>query len=109
MCQWTRDELAENRTPASLPALIAEAAARDAGAVAVSEPGREDFTHARLLDGMNDATQTLRRLGIRRADRVATVLSAGAASAFGFLAVASAAVAAPLNPAYRRDEFEFFL
>jgi len=40
---------------------------------------------------------------------VALVLPGGPESAVAFLAVASAAVAAPLNPAYRRAEFEFFL
>ena len=52
---------------------------------------------------------TLRSCGVRPADHVAIVLPNGPEMATTFLAVASAATAAPLNPAYRAQEFEFYL
>jgi len=42
-------------------------------------------------------------------DRVAIVLPGGPELAVAFLAVASVATGAPLNPAYRADEFDFYL
>ena len=47
--------------------------------------------------------------GIGRGDRVAIVLPNGPEMATAFLAVAAGATTAPLNPAYRADEFEFYL
>ncbi|MGQ0702039.1 MAG: acyl--CoA ligase [Gemmatimonadales bacterium] len=47
--------------------------------------------------------------GIGPDDRVAIVLDNGPQMAAAFLAVASCATAAPLNPAYRAEEFEFYL
>ena len=51
----------------------------------------------------------LSELGIGRDDRVAVVLDNGPELATAFLAVASAAACAPLNPAYTASEFEFYL
>jgi acyl-CoA synthetase (AMP-forming)/AMP-acid ligase II len=51
----------------------------------------------------------LNALGIGRGDRVAIVLPNGAETALAVLSIASGAVAAPLNPAYRAAEFEFYL
>src|SRR3989304_6047624 len=48
-------------------------------------------------------------MGIRRDDRVAVVLSNGPAMAIAFLATAIAGISAPLNPAYRESEFDFYL
>src|SRR5271166_2389209 len=59
-----------------------------------------------LVDG---AVASLNRLGVGRGDRVAIVLPNGPEMATAFLSVAGAAASAPLNPAYRRDEFEFYL
>ena len=52
---------------------------------------------------------TLNDLGIGLGDRVAIVLPNGPEMATAFLCVASAATSAPLNPAYKQDEFEFYL
>jgi acyl-CoA synthetase (AMP-forming)/AMP-acid ligase II len=51
----------------------------------------------------------LNRAGIGRDDRVAIVLPNGPEAAAAFLGVATCATAAPLNPAYRQDEFDFYL
>ena len=42
-------------------------------------------------------------------DRVALVLPNGPEMAVAFLAVSACATCAPLNPAYRQQEFEFYL
>jgi acyl-CoA synthetase (AMP-forming)/AMP-acid ligase II len=47
--------------------------------------------------------------GIRPGDRVAIVLPNGLPALVSFLAASIAGTAAPLNPAYRHDEFLFFL
>ena len=47
--------------------------------------------------------------GIHRSDRIAIVLPNGPEMAVAFLGVAASAVCAPLNPAYSRSEFEFYL
>src|SRR5262249_18367093 len=52
---------------------------------------------------------SLRALGLGRADRVAMVLPNGPEMAALFLAVASGAAAAPLNAAYREEEFDFYI
>jgi amino acid adenylation domain-containing protein len=53
--------------------------------------------------------EKLNRIGIGRNDRVAMALPNGPEMAVAFLAVASCATSAPLNPACRADEFEFYL
>jgi oxalate---CoA ligase len=52
---------------------------------------------------------TLNGVGIARNDRVAIVLPNGPEMAACFVACASGVASAPLNPAYRADEFEFYL
>jgi long-chain acyl-CoA synthetase len=51
----------------------------------------------------------LRALGIKQSDAVAMVMPNGPEMAAAFVAVASWAAAAPLNAAYRADEFDFYL
>ena len=58
---------------------------------------------------INAIAESLARFGIGRGARVAIVLSNGPAMASAFLGVATAASAAPLNPAYRAEEFDFYL
>jgi acyl-CoA synthetase (AMP-forming)/AMP-acid ligase II len=53
--------------------------------------------------------EELAAMGIRRNDRVANVLPNGLPTIVAFLAGAVAGTAAPLNPAYRFDEFRFYL
>ncbi|CAN7156737.1 acyl--CoA ligase [Rhizobacter sp. LjRoot28] len=78
-------------------------------AVALSAPGRRPLTHGQLRALVTDTRAGLARLGVGRGDRVAIVLDNGPEMAASFLAVASTAASAPLNPAYRAEEFEFYL
>ncbi len=51
----------------------------------------------------------MHELGIKPSDQVAIVLPNGPEMATAFVTAASFACAAPLNPAYRAEEFRFFL
>jgi oxalate---CoA ligase len=76
---------------------------------ALAAPGRSPLTFAQMRVVLAEAGAALRSLGVGRQDRVAVVLPNGPEMASCFLACASAAVCAPLNPAYRLDEFAFYL
>jgi acyl-CoA synthetase (AMP-forming)/AMP-acid ligase II len=78
-------------------------------AIALSAPGRKPLTHAGLRGVVADTLTTLNALGLGRNDRVGIVLDNGPEMASCFLACASGVASAPLNPAYRADEFEFYL
>ncbi|WP_418318008.1 acyl--CoA ligase [Piscinibacter sakaiensis] len=78
-------------------------------AVAISAPGRAPLDYRGLRALVAQTTAALNAGGIGRNDRVAIVLPNGPEMACCFLACASAATSAPLNPAYRVDEFEFYL
>ena len=78
-------------------------------ATALSAPGRADLTYGGLLDQAQAVVQTLNARGIGRGDRVAIVLPNGPEMASAFLCVGAGTATAPLNPAYRADEFDFYL
>ena len=78
-------------------------------APAISAPGRPALNY-RGLRGQVDATLlALNALGAGRNDRVAIVLPNGPEMAACYMACAAGVTSAPLNPAYRADEFEFYL
>jgi acyl-CoA synthetase (AMP-forming)/AMP-acid ligase II len=84
------------------------ASGRD-GAVALAAHEAPPLTYEGLRALIERTTATLNDLGIGPGDRVAIVLPNGPEMATAFLGVASAATSAPLNPAYKQEEFEFYL
>ncbi len=78
-------------------------------AAAISAPGRPALSHAGLRGLIHTTLATLNGLGIGRNDRVAIVLNNGPEMATSFVACACGVTSAPLNPAYRAEEFEFYL
>jgi len=78
-------------------------------ATALSASGRMPLSHGALRALIASTVGTLNSLGIGRNDRVAIVLANGPGMAACFIACASGVASAPLNPAYRADEFEFYL
>jgi acyl-CoA synthetase (AMP-forming)/AMP-acid ligase II len=80
-----------------------------ADAPAIGAPGRAWMTYTQLRDLAARALRDLNALGIGRQDRVAMVLPNGPEMAASFVAIACAACTAPLNPAYKHDEFDFYL
>lgn len=79
------------------------------GSVAISAPGRPPLTYAALRELVAQTLSSLNALGVGRNDRVAIVLNNGPEMATCYMACASGTTSAPLNPAYRADEFEFYL
>ncbi|MFQ5622703.1 MAG: acyl--CoA ligase [Paracoccaceae bacterium] len=84
-------------------------AAQDGAANAIGAPGRGSISYGALADQAMRIGAALNAGGIGRGDRVAIVLPNGPEMAAAFLCVAGSASAAPLNPAYTRDEFAFYL
>jgi oxalate---CoA ligase len=78
-------------------------------AIAIAAPGRAPLYYRGLRALVAATTASLNAAGLGRNDRIAIVLPNGPEMATCFLACASAATSAPLNPAYRGDEFEFYL
>ena len=78
-------------------------------AIAIAAPGRKPLTYSHLRKHLDYVRETLHALGFGRHDRIALVLPNGPELAVAFLSVASAATSAPLNPAYRANEFDFYL
>ena len=78
-------------------------------AVVMDAPGQDSLSYGALLDLVEKTVLALNRNGIHRNDRVAIVLPNGPEMAASFVAVSCGATAAPLNPAYRKAEFDFYL
>jgi acyl-CoA synthetase (AMP-forming)/AMP-acid ligase II len=78
-------------------------------APAVGAPERPSLTHKSLRDLAARTVESLNAMGIGRNDRVAIVLPNGPEMAAAFIAIACGATTAPLNPAYRAEEFDFYL
>jgi oxalate---CoA ligase len=78
-------------------------------APALSAPDRQSLTHAGLRAQIERTLAQLNGIGIGRGERVAIVLPNGPEMAACFISCASGVASAPLNPAYRADEFEFYL
>ena len=79
-----------------------------ADAVAIAAPDRPALTYADLRRHAEETVGALNRLGIGRNDRVAVVLPNGPEMAAAFVTIAAGASAAPLNPAYREEEFTIY-
>jgi acyl-CoA synthetase (AMP-forming)/AMP-acid ligase II len=84
-------------------------AAGSANAPAIGAPDRTPLSHGGLREQIARTAGELNALGIGRADRVAIMLPNGPEMAVAFVAVAATATTAPLNPAYRAEELEFYL
>ena len=93
-------------TPQTIAGLLETGAAGD---TAITSPGGVPLTYGALRAHVANTVAALNSRGIGNNDRVAIVLDNGPEMATAFLAIASGATAAPLNPSYRADEFEFYL
>jgi acyl-CoA synthetase (AMP-forming)/AMP-acid ligase II/thioesterase domain-containing protein len=71
--------------------------------------GRRPITYEALCRFVGGVGGGLRSSGIGPQDRVGLLVENGPEAASGFLAIASAAAAAPLNPAYGARELTFYL
>jgi len=67
------------------------------------------ITYGALRRQIEALAEALAASGISRGDRVGMALPNGLPTIVSFLAASEAGVAAPLNPAYKEDEFRFYL
>ncbi len=79
------------------------------GLAALGGSGQGWLSYGGLRGLSAEVGAVLHGAGIGRGDRVAIVLPNGPVMAAAFVAVAQWAVTAPLNPAYREEEFAFYL
>lgn len=93
----------------TLSEMIAIYAGQTPAAIAVSAPASIPLSYGDLHRLIERTVDTLNAVGIGRGDRVGIVLPNCPEMATAFVAVASGCTAAPLNMAYRADEFEFYL
>ena len=71
---------------------------------------RPRYARLRRAGALADSSVArLNELGVGRNDRVAIVLPNSAEMAAAFVAIGCGATTAPLNPAYRQEEFDFYL
>jgi acyl-CoA synthetase (AMP-forming)/AMP-acid ligase II len=76
---------------------------------AVIVPGGPRLTYGQLREQVSLAADRLAQHGLGRDDRIAIVFPNGAEAIVLFLAAATVGTAAPLNAAYKEDEFRFYL
>jgi oxalate---CoA ligase len=79
------------------------------GDPAIGAPGRPTLSYADLRAHVTRTVERLNALGVGRNDAVAIVLPNGPEMASAFVSIGAGATTAPLNPAYRHDEFRFYL
>ncbi|AKU99400.1 O-succinylbenzoic acid--CoA ligase [Labilithrix luteola] len=78
-------------------------------APAIAAPGRPATTYAELRALAEQVRGELRTAGLGRNDTVAIVLPNGPEMATAFVTMGAAVTTAPLNPAYKAEEFDFYL
>lgn len=76
---------------------------------AIGAPGRRWLSYGALAALIRSSRTAINAAGAGRGDAVAIVLPNGPEMAAAFVAVATCATAAPLNPDYKADEFRFYL
>ena len=75
---------------------------------ALFAPHKDPLSYHQLFELVNQTIRFLHEHAIQKNDSVSIVLPNGPEMAAAFLAVASCAAAAPLNPNYRPNEFDFY-
>ena len=93
----------------TLPEMIAIHAQEAPDAPALAAPSTKPLSYRALQQLIENTVSALNRLGVGRGDRVGIVLPNCPEMATAFVAISSGCTAAPLNIAYRADEFEFYL
>ncbi len=99
--------MSDSTSPTTLLDLL-NAAPGESMALIVPETGAR-VTYESLRRQVLAAAQTFAGAGIAPGERMAIALANGPAVIVSFLAASIAGTAAPLNPAYRYDEFCFYL
>src|SRR5436305_7199628 len=90
----------------TIDAILERGGADDTAIVA---PGGVRLTYRQIRDNVASAADQFAHLGLGRSDRIALVVPNRAETILLFLAAATTGAAAPLNPAYKEEEFRFYL
>ncbi|MEO8427836.1 MAG: condensation domain-containing protein, partial [Verrucomicrobiota bacterium] len=93
----------------TIPELLGRWASEMPENIAIIAPGRSPLTYSGLMAQIEESVRRLNEMGLGGPDRIAVVLPNGPEMAVAFLVAGSAATCAPLNPAYRASEFDFYL
>lgn len=67
------------------------------------------ITYQQLRELIDQATEKLTKLGFRKGDRIGLAFPNGLEMIVSLIAASTVGTAAPLNPAYTRDELKFYL
>ena len=78
-------------------------------APAIISPQRKPLANGKLCSHIEYVVSLLNEHGLGRNDRIAVVLPNGPEMAVTFLSVMAGATCAPLNPAYQKQEYDFYL
>ena len=100
--------MANQTTSASTLFDLLQRAPADKVAIILPEQNVQ-VTYASLRSHVEALAETLAGAGIGRGDRVGIALPNGLPMIASFLAASLAGTAAPLNPAYKEDDFRFYL
>src|SRR5215510_2650364 len=76
---------------------------------AIRVPGGPSVTYDQLRKQVSSLAAELNKLGFGRGDRIAIALPNGLEMIASFFSASAVGTAAPLNPAYKLDEFKFYL
>jgi acyl-CoA synthetase (AMP-forming)/AMP-acid ligase II len=80
------------------------------GATAIIQPEQNlRITYGNLKQQVQDVAEALAAAGVSRGDRVGMALPNGLANVVTLLAASMAGTAAPFNPAYKEEEFRFYI
>ena len=93
--------------PTTLVGLLSRAPAERTAIILPEQNIR--VTYGSLRSQVETVAEALAASGIGRGDRVGIALPNGLPTIVSFLAASVAGTAAPLNPAYKEDEFRFYL
>ena len=88
---------------------LRDTAGKNPNAISICAPSRAPLSYHQLIDLIDQSIEQFNSYGVNRDDRVAIVSPNGPEMATVFLATASAAICAPLNPMYRLQDYEFYL
>ena len=77
--------------------------------IVFTAPDRLPITHSQLRSLAKNIGEQISSLGLRNSDRVAIVLPNGPEAATSFFCVANYFTAAPLNPNFTKQEYDFYL
>jgi acyl-CoA synthetase (AMP-forming)/AMP-acid ligase II len=77
--------------------------------VAIQVPGGPATSYGQLRSQVESLAAALSSFGLGRGDRIAIAMPNGLEMIASFFAASAVGTAAPLNPAYRLDEFKFYL